>query len=73
VFQIAKEHKRAVASFLSGRLSAAGYLDADKLARQLLLLIDGATVTALHERTNEPMRQAKEIARGMLGAPIASA
>ncbi|MFC6486603.1 TetR/AcrR family transcriptional regulator [Nitratireductor sp. GCM10026969] len=66
VFRIAKEHKRAVAEFLGKCLVAAGYRDAETLAPQLVLLIDGATVTALHERTNQPMREAKEIARGML-------
>lgn len=66
VFRIAKEHKHAVADSLRQGLVAAGYRDAEALAPQLVLLIDGATVTALHERTNEPMRQAKEIARGLL-------
>ncbi|AEQ53562.1 transcriptional regulator, TetR family [Pelagibacterium halotolerans B2] len=66
VFLIAKEHKRAVADFLKKRLAAAGYRDTEALALQLVLLIDGATVTALHERTNQPMRQAKAIAQGML-------
>lgn len=68
VFQIAREHKRAVANFLSERLSAEGYQDAHSLARQMVLLIDGATVTSLHERTNEPMHRARKIAAALLQA-----
>lgn len=65
VYRMAAEHKRAVVEFLSARLSNAGYRDHGRLAEQFLLLIDGATVTALHERTNQPMQRAKAVA-GML-------
>lgn len=66
VFQIAREHKEAVADFLSECLRAIGYSDVQRLAWQLLLLIDGATVTMLRERTNAPMYQAKRIAEMLL-------
>lgn len=68
VFQVSREHKRAVAAFVREKLAAAGYKNEDHLAQQFLLLIDGATVTALHERSNEPMRRAKAIAQIMLQA-----
>ena len=37
------------------------------LARRVVLLMDGAIVTALRERTPEPARQARVIAATLLG------
>lgn len=66
VYRMATEHKRAVTDFLDRQLTVAGYSEHASLARRFLLLIDGATVTTLHERTAEPMLRAKAIAADLL-------
>jgi len=47
-------------------LREAGYARHDELAGRLVLLIDGAIVTALRERTTEAAARAKEIAAALL-------
>ena len=42
VLQIAAEHKKLIHTYVRGLASAAGARDADQLADQLILLIDGA-------------------------------
>ncbi|MEU5383555.1 TetR/AcrR family transcriptional regulator [Kitasatospora cineracea] len=64
--RVAAAHKRRVAGYLAGLLAAAGHPPA--LARQLLLLMDGATVTALREGTPAPAAEARAIAAALLAA-----
>ncbi|MFE9245790.1 TetR/AcrR family transcriptional regulator [Nocardiopsis sp. NPDC006938] len=64
--RMASEHKDAVVGFLRELLVRSGHPDDPDLARQLLLLMDGATVTELHERSSRPARQAREMARALL-------
>lgn len=66
VHRLAAEHKQAVAEYIAGLLTAAGRPDGDALARQFVLLMDGATVTVVRERDAEPFRSAKAIAAGLL-------
>ncbi|WP_150460434.1 hypothetical protein [Nesterenkonia ebinurensis] len=63
---MANQHKDAVAGYLRTLLVDAGYPDDPDLARRLLLLMDGAAVTELYERTDRPARQAKKMAEALL-------
>ncbi|WP_158890466.1 TetR/AcrR family transcriptional regulator [Amycolatopsis anabasis] len=67
-FQVAAEHKRSLIEYLDGLLADAGYRDHAVLADQFVLLIDGAIITALRERTAEPALRAKAIAAALLGS-----
>ncbi|GAB3700631.1 TetR/AcrR family transcriptional regulator [Nocardiopsis oceani] len=60
------QHKEAVAEYLRTLLVDAGYPDDTDLARQLLLLMDGAAVTELYERSDRAAKQAKAMARAIL-------
>ncbi|MBB4933337.1 AcrR family transcriptional regulator [Lipingzhangella halophila] len=64
--QVAAEHKRSVTGYVEGLLVSAGYTDPAALAEQFVLLLDGAIVTALRERTAEPARRARAIAASLL-------
>lgn len=66
VHRIAADHKRAITDYIDGLLAAAGHSRHAELAEQFVLLMDGATVTALRERTAEPARRAKAIAATLL-------
>ncbi|WP_129667728.1 TetR/AcrR family transcriptional regulator [Phytoactinopolyspora endophytica] len=63
---MANQHKEAVADYLRTLLVEAGYPDDMNLARQLLLLMDGAAVTELYERSDRAARQAKAMAQALL-------
>ncbi len=64
----AAEHKTRVIAYLDGLLTARGRTDHAALARQFMLLMDGAIVTALRERAVAPAQQAKAVATALLGA-----
>jgi AcrR family transcriptional regulator len=64
--QVAAAHKRAVVEYVDGLLTAAGHSDHVALAEQFVLLIDGALVTALRERTSAPAYRARAIAAALL-------
>ena len=61
----AADHKRSVTDYLDGLLSAAGYAGHARLAEQLMLLVDGAMVTAL--RRPAAAEDARRIAEALLG------
>jgi AcrR family transcriptional regulator len=67
-FRAAAEHKRRVLAYLDQLLAQAGYARHEALARQFALLVDGAIVTALRERTVEPAARAKAVAVALLTA-----
>jgi AcrR family transcriptional regulator len=60
----AADHKRSVTDYLDGLLSAAGYAGHARLADQLMLLVDGAMVTAL--RRPGAAGDARRIAEALL-------
>ncbi|WP_424187206.1 TetR/AcrR family transcriptional regulator [Actinokineospora sp. G85] len=62
----AAEHKAELVEYLRGLLVERGHADAEALARHLVLLVDGAIVTALRERIARPAHQAKSLAALML-------
>ncbi|GAA2096252.1 TetR/AcrR family transcriptional regulator [Streptomyces albiaxialis] len=76
VRRLVREHKDAVAAFLAGLVRDAGYADegpeADALGADLLLLMDGATVTAAREHSPEPVDRARNVAARLLAAADAS-
>ncbi|WP_354643243.1 TetR/AcrR family transcriptional regulator [Kitasatospora camelliae] len=65
--RVAAGHKASVVAYLDGLLTGAGYEDHAALAEQLVLLIDGAIVTAVREGTTEPALRARRIAAALLG------
>lgn len=68
-YRAAAEHKQRLTAYVDGLLRAAGQArgeEDDKLAGRLVLLIDGAIVTSLRERTPDAAAQAKEIAATLL-------
>ncbi|MGV9540383.1 TetR/AcrR family transcriptional regulator [Nocardia beijingensis] len=66
--QVADRHKRRVIEYLDELLTAAGRSDADELAAELALLVDGAIVTAVREGTPEAASRARAIAKRLLAA-----
>lgn len=66
--RVAAAHKEGVTAYLDGLLADAGYADHTALAEQLVLLVDGAIVTAVREGTPEPALRARRIAAALLAA-----
>ncbi|MFI2283907.1 TetR/AcrR family transcriptional regulator [Nocardia beijingensis] len=64
--QVADRHKRRVIEYLDELLIEAGRSDADELAAELALLVDGAIVTAVREGTPEAASRARAIAERLL-------
>lgn len=64
--QVADRHKRRVIEYLDELLTEAGRSDADELAAELALLVDGAIVTAVREGTPEAASRARAIAERLL-------
>lgn len=65
-YQVAAEHKAAVTAYVRGLLDEAGVADPDAVAKGFVLLMDGAIVTALRERTPEAAGRAREVAEALL-------
>ncbi|MET7442289.1 TetR/AcrR family transcriptional regulator [Streptomyces sp. NPDC004082] len=66
-YRVAADHKEHVTAYVAGLLAEDGHEDAEPLARRLVLLMDGAIVTALRERTTVPAAEARAVAAAMLG------
>ncbi|MGW4089105.1 TetR/AcrR family transcriptional regulator [Nocardia sp. NPDC004750] len=64
--QVADRHKRRVIEYLNELLTEAGRSDAEELAAELALLVDGAIVTAVREGTPEAAHRARTIAERLL-------
>lgn len=62
----ADEHKRAVTAYLAELLHATGISDAETLAHEFIVLMDGAIVTALREGSPRAAQSAKRIAATLL-------
>ncbi len=65
-YQAALEHKQQVLAYIQGLLEAVGVADPPHLARQFMLLLDGALVTAGREGTTEAAGLARQIATQLL-------
>ncbi|MFD0772497.1 TetR/AcrR family transcriptional regulator [Streptomonospora algeriensis] len=68
-YQVAVRHKHSVIAFLAGLLKEAGVDGHAAMAERFMMLMDGATVTALREGDPAPAGNSKEIARELLGWP----
>lgn len=64
----ADEHKRAMTAYLEGLLADAGWSEAESLAEQQLLLMDGATVTAVRENGPKAASRSRTIFATLLAA-----
>ncbi|MFC0681258.1 TetR/AcrR family transcriptional regulator [Lysobacter korlensis] len=62
--RVAAQHKRQVIAFLSDLLAPLGIdgQQAQSLAHRLMLLMDGAIVTAVREQSTQPAAHAREMA-----------
>ncbi len=67
VYRLAEAHKRRVTAYVEQLIKAAGCERHEALAEQFVLLMDGATVTAMRERTGAPALRAREMAQRLLG------
>ncbi|GLZ86854.1 TetR family transcriptional regulator [Metapseudomonas resinovorans] len=64
---VAKEHKEKLLEFVLGICQQYGAVDADALARQLLVLIDGAITVAHVLGDNNSADTAQQVAKTLLG------
>lgn len=64
--KIGASHKKEVETWFSGLLSAAGRPDAEDLARQISLLIDGAFSQVMLYRDPDYLRAASKAARSLI-------
>ncbi|UXY32343.1 TetR/AcrR family transcriptional regulator [Streptomyces sp. HUAS TT20] len=68
-YRVAAAHKERVTAYVADLLAKSGHEDAEALARRLVLLMDGAIVTALRERTTAPAVDARAVAAAILCDP----
>lgn len=71
--RVAAAHKNQVVTYVEGLLDADAQLEPGPLARQLVMLMDGAIVTALRERGAEPARRARMVAALLTSQPATGA
>ena len=64
---VALSHKKGVQEHLASLAAQAGLQEPDTLAEQLLLLLEGATVTASMRKSHEPLDIARSTARSLMG------
>jgi AcrR family transcriptional regulator len=69
VREVVRHHKTALRSYLRTQLDRAGSDRADALAEDLLLLLEGATVTSVVSRDARPFSVGKRLAETLLPAP----
>ena len=62
------DHVRLVGRHISALAEKAGLVEPEALARQLVLLLDGAIVTAHFGHTDNPARDAKQAAEALVAA-----
>ena len=60
--RVIREHKEGTRRHLSILASRAGFKDPESLAERLLILLEGAWVTAVVRRSAEPLDSAREVA-----------
>ncbi len=68
----AAEHKRIMTAYLATIAAEGGISQADELACQLMILFDGAIVTAQVSGVHEAARSARRIAEGLVDGAIAA-
>lgn len=65
---IALQHKAKVFGFLTALAVEGGFRDAERVAAQIALLVDGAIIEALMKQSPAPAALARGIAEGLLNA-----
>ncbi len=73
IHEASAEHKRLVQRFVTSLAEAAGAPDPPRLARQICLLIEGASVLAHINGDAKVAREAKDTARELIDASLAGA
>lgn len=63
---VIRDHKNGTWEHLSALAAAAGFESPEALAERLLILLEGAWVTAVVRRSAEPLNAAREVAQGLL-------
>jgi hypothetical protein len=58
---------------MRSRARAAGAADPDRLARQLMIVYDGAQARALVEHSSRPVRDARQVASVLIDAAVVPA
>ncbi|WP_370149440.1 TetR/AcrR family transcriptional regulator [Streptacidiphilus sp. EB129] len=66
--RVAAQHKSAVTGYVETLLSTAGVAEPASLAAEFTLLMDGAIVTALRERSAAPATRARAVAAVLLAS-----
>jgi AcrR family transcriptional regulator len=69
VREVVRHHKTALRSYLRTQLDRAGSDRADALAEELLLLLEGTTVTSVVSRDARPFSVGKRLAETLIAAP----
>lgn len=72
IHQAADDHKRSIHGYILELAEAAGAKNAGELADQLLLLMEGAIVSAQISGKHLSARQAKTAAEGLIGRAISA-
>ncbi len=67
---VAAEHKRLLTGYVRDLAAAAGAIDADRLARQLYILIEGATVATQVCSRTDAARDARDAAELLVSAAL---
>jgi AcrR family transcriptional regulator len=65
---VVRRHKRRFQRWIRDRAQSAGLREPDRVARQLMVVIDGAQARAMVERSSTPVRDARDIARALIDA-----
>ncbi|MGF1522752.1 MAG: TetR/AcrR family transcriptional regulator [Leptolyngbyaceae cyanobacterium] len=67
-YQIAIEHQQAISDYLLSLVKAAELKDPEKLAQQLLVLIEGAIIVTMMQHHSESALSAKQAASTLIAA-----
>jgi AcrR family transcriptional regulator len=71
--KVVRRHKQRFKSWMRSRARAAGAADPDRLARQLMIVYDGAQARALVEHSSRPVRDARQVASVLIDAAVVPA
>lgn len=73
VHRTAAAHKRRFAAFVREKVAATGAVDPDETTARLMLLMEGAIITAHTQGRSDAAQRAQRMARDVLDAAIAQA
>lgn len=65
---VIRDHKDGTRRYLADLAAEAGFEDPEALSERLLILLEGAWVTAVVRRSHEPLEYAREVALSLLGS-----